>query len=60
MAAAVLAAELVLAALLLPALARHRARLPVAAVAAALLAVAFAAGEAEVRGALRTVGWRGA
>lgn len=57
---AVVAAELALAAILLPACAWRRAPLAGAAVAAAVLAVAFAAGEAEVRDAMRAVGWRGA
>jgi hypothetical protein len=59
-AAAVLMAELALAAALLPACAWRRASLPVAALAACVLAVAFAAGESEVRSAMRAVGWRGA
>jgi hypothetical protein len=56
----VLTAELALAALLLPACARRRASLPAVALAAGALALAFAAGESEVRSAMRSVGWRGA
>jgi hypothetical protein len=56
---AVLVAELALAAAILPACARRRASLPAAALAALLLAVAFAAGEAELRSAMRAVGWQG-
>jgi hypothetical protein len=59
MAAATLTAELALAAVLLPACAWRRAPLPAVALAAALLALVFAAGEAELRGAMRSVGWRG-
>jgi Family of unknown function (DUF6518) len=54
------AAELVLAAALLPACARRRAPVVGAVLASAVLAVAFAAGESEVRDAMRTVGWAGA
>jgi hypothetical protein len=57
---AVLTAELALAAALLPACAWRRASLPAAALAACALALGFAAGEAEVRSAMRAVGWRGA
>lgn len=57
---AVLIAELALAVALLPICAWRRASLPVAAIAACALAVAFAAGEAEMRSAMRAVGWRGA
>jgi hypothetical protein len=56
---AVLVTELALAAAILPACARRRAPLPAAALAALVLAVAFAAGEAELRGAMRAVGWQG-
>jgi hypothetical protein len=56
---AVLVAELALAAAILPACARRRAPLPAAALAALVLAVVFAAGEAELRGAMRAVGWQG-
>jgi hypothetical protein len=58
-AVAVLVAELALAAAILPACARRRASLPAAALAALVLAGVFAAGEAEVRSAMRAVGWRG-
>ena len=57
---AVLAVELAIAAALLPACARRRASLPLVALTACALAVGFAAGEAEVRGAMRALGWRGA
>jgi hypothetical protein len=55
-----LAAELALAAILLPACTWRRASLPAAALAAAALAVVFAGAEAEVRDAMRAAGWRGA
>jgi hypothetical protein len=57
---ALTAAELALAAALLPACAWRRASLAGSVLAASLLAVAFAMGEDEVREAMRTVGWRGA
>jgi hypothetical protein len=57
---ALIAAEIALAAALLPACAWRRASLAGSALAASLLAVAFALGEDEVREAMRTVGWRGA
>ena len=59
-AAAVLLAELALAALLLPACAWRRASLLSCTLAAAALAAAFAVGEGELRGAMRAMGWRGA
>jgi uncharacterized protein DUF6518 len=55
----VLVVELALAAAILPVCARRRAPLPAAALAALVLAVAFAAGEAELRSAMRAVGWQG-
>jgi hypothetical protein len=57
---AVLAAEVALAVALLPACAWRRASFPGAALAACVLAAAFAVGESEVRSAMRAVGWRGA
>jgi hypothetical protein len=56
---AVLAAELALAAAILPVCARRRVALPAAAVTASVLAVAFAIGESELRGGMRAVGWHG-
>jgi hypothetical protein len=57
---AVLSAELALAGLLLPACAWRRASLPAAALAAGALALGFALTEAELRSAMRAIGWRGA
>jgi len=58
--AALLLAELALAGLALAACARRRAPLLPAAAVAAVLTLAFALGETEVREAMRVVGWRGA
>jgi hypothetical protein len=55
-----LAAELLLAALLLGLLSRRRAPLPASVLATAILAVAFAGLEAEVRDMMRAAGWHGA
>jgi hypothetical protein len=54
------AAELALAAALLPACAWRRAPLVTSVLVAAVLSVAFAVSEDELRDAMRTVGWRGA
>ena len=54
------AAELAVAAAPLPACTWRRAPLVAAVLAAAALSVAFAVSEAELRDAMRTVGWRGA
>src|SRR5829696_208903 len=59
-AAALLLAELALAAVLLPLLAHRRVALLPAAAVAAGLAVVVAIGETELREAMRVVGWRGA
>jgi hypothetical protein len=59
-AAALLLAELALAGLALAACARRRAPLLPAVAFAAVLTLAFALGETEVREAMRVVGWRGA
>jgi len=58
--AALLLAELALAGLALAACAHRRAPLLPAMAFAAVLALAFALGETEVREAMRVVGWRGA
>ena len=58
--AALLAAELALAAAFLPVCAHRRTSLLPATLAAAALALVVALGETEVREAMRVVGWRGA
>ena len=58
--AALLLAELALAGLVLAACAHRRAPLLPAVAFAAVLTLAFALGETEVREAMRVVGWRGA